>query len=164
MDDQETESPQEAVRPNPAWRRRYYTILAGQAVSQVGSSAVQFALVWFLAQETASPAAMGLAGLAAFLPGAILSPAAGIVADRHNRKRVCIAADLAAGIMATAFALAMGSWGVSVAAVIALLAARAAATAAAPILARSSGVRALEGDSSISFWFRRCMEQSRSPR
>ena len=128
MDDQETESPQEAVRPNPAWRRRYYTILAGQAVSQVGSSAVQFALVWFLAQETASPAAMGLAGLAAFLPGAILSPAAGIVADRHNRKRVCIAADLAAGIMATAFALAMGSWGVSVAAVIALLAARAAAT------------------------------------
>ena len=70
----------------------------------------------------------GLAGLAAFLPGAILSPAAGIVADRHNRKRVCIAADLAAGIMATAFALAMGSWGVSVAAVIALLAARAAAT------------------------------------
>ena len=128
MDNQETKGPQAAVRPNPAWRRRYYTILAGQAVSQVGSSAVQFALVWFLAQETASPAAMGLAGLAAFLPGAILSPAAGIAADRHNRKRVCIAADLAAGIMATAFVLAMGSWGVSVAAVIALLAARAAAT------------------------------------
>lgn len=44
MDDQETKNPQDATRPNPAWRRPYYTILAGQAVSQVGSSAVQFAL------------------------------------------------------------------------------------------------------------------------
>ena len=128
MDEQTTNAPQGSAAPNVAWRRPYYTILAGQAVSQVGSSAVQFALIWYLAQETASPAAMGLAGLAAFLPGALLSPAAGIVADRHNRKRVCIAADLAAGIMATAFALAMGAWGISVAAVIALLAARAAAT------------------------------------
>ena len=128
MDEQTTNAPQGSAVPNAAWRRPYCTILAGQAVSQVGSSAVQFALIWYLAQETASPAAMGLAGLAAFLPGALLSPAAGIVADRHNRKRVCIAADLAAGIMATAFALAMGAWGISVAAVIALLAARAAAT------------------------------------
>ena len=128
MDEQTTNAPQGSAAPNVAWRRPYYTILAGQAVSQVGSSAVQFALIWYLAQETASPAAMGLAGLAAFLPGALLSPAAGIVADRHNRKRVCIAADLAAGIMATAFALAMGAWGISAVAVIALLAARAAAT------------------------------------
>ena len=128
MDEQTTNAPQGSAAPSATWRRPYYTILAGQAVSQVGSSAVQFALIWYLAQETASPAAMGLAGLAAFLPGALLSPAAGIVADRHNRKRVCIAADLAAGIMATAFALAMGAWGISVAAVIALLAARAAAT------------------------------------
>lgn len=128
MDEQTTNAPQGSAAPNVAWRRPYYTILAGQAVSQVGSSAVQFALIWYLAQETASPAAMGLAGLAAFLPGALLSPAAGIVADRHNRKRVCIAADLAAGVMAAAFALAMGAWGISVAAVIALLAAREAAT------------------------------------
>jgi DHA3 family macrolide efflux protein-like MFS transporter len=128
VDEQTTNAPQGSAAPNAAWRRPYYTILAGQAVSQVGSSAVQFALIWYLAQETASPAAMGLAGLAAFLPGALLSPAAGIVADRHNRKRVCISADLSAGIMATAFALAMGAWGVSVAAVIALLAAREAAT------------------------------------
>ena len=105
--------------PETAWRRPYYTILAGQAVSQVGSSAVQFALVWYLAQATGSPAAMGLAGLAAFLPGALLSPVTGIVADRRNRKRVCIASDLAAGAMAAAFALAMGSWGVTVATVIA---------------------------------------------
>lgn len=111
-----------------AWKRPYFIILAGQAVSQVGSSAVQFALVWYLAQVTASPAAMGLASVAAFLPGALLSPVAGIVADRHNRKRICMAADLAAGIMAACFAAAMGLRGVSAAAVILLLAARSAAT------------------------------------
>ena len=97
VDEQTTNAPQRSAAPTATWRRPYYTILAGQAVSQVGSSAVQFALIWYLAQETASPAAMGLAGLAAFLPGALLSPA-------------------------------MGAWGISVAAVIALLAARAAAT------------------------------------
>ncbi|MDY5003115.1 MAG: hypothetical protein SO057_03110 [Atopobiaceae bacterium] len=87
----EEREPQETLTGRSSWKRRYYTILAGQAVSQVGSSAVQFALIWHLAQQTGSPSAMGLAGLAAYLPGALLSPVAGIVADRHSRKRVCMA-------------------------------------------------------------------------
>lgn len=128
MDEPQTEMPRTGTDPGTAWKRPYYTIIAGQAVSQVGSSAVQFALIWYLAQTTGSPSAMGLAGVAAFLPGALLSPVAGIVADRRNRKRVCIAADMAAGIMAATFALAMGSLGVSLVAVIFLLAARSAAT------------------------------------
>ena len=120
MDDQETKDPQGTTRPDVAWRRPYYTVLAGQAarpaagpprrrpttpstrarpslssretitnpwytihagqaVSQVGSSAVQFALVWFLAQETASPAAMGLAGLEAFQIVSMISTPIGLV-------------------------------------------------------------------------------------
>ena len=125
----EEREPQETQTGASSWKRRYYTILAGQAISQAGSSAVQFALIWHLAQQTGSPSAMGLAGLAAYLPGALLSPVAGIVADRYSRKRVCMAADLAAGIMAALFALALGHVGVSVSAVIVLLAARACATA-----------------------------------
>ncbi len=39
-----------------------------------------------------------------------------------------------------------------------------AATAAAPMRSRSAGVTAGLGASSISFWWRRCTEQSRSPR
>ena len=39
-----------------------------------------------------------------------------------------------------------------------------AATAVAPIRARSSGETAGDGASSITFWWRRCTEQSRSPR
>ena len=39
-----------------------------------------------------------------------------------------------------------------------------AATAVAPMRSRKLGVTAGDGASSISFWWRRCTEQSRSPR
>ena len=89
------------------WKRTFLTIVAGQAVSQVGSSAVQFALIWWLAEKTSSPLILGIAGLMAFLPTALLSPLAGVVADRYDRKAVCIAADMFAGVMAVAFALVL---------------------------------------------------------
>jgi len=62
--------------------------MAGQAVSLVGNSAVQFALMWHLTVTTGSAATLELAGLAGFLPSAVLSPVAGIVADRYSRKLV----------------------------------------------------------------------------
>ncbi|NLY49936.1 MAG: MFS transporter, partial [Firmicutes bacterium] len=59
---------------------------AGQTVSLVGSSAVQFALIWWLASETASPLLMSMAGLSAFLPQLLLGPIAGVWVDRLSRK------------------------------------------------------------------------------
>ena len=38
-----------------AWKRSFLTITAGQTVSLIGSSAVQFALIWWLSSETESP-------------------------------------------------------------------------------------------------------------
>ena len=40
----------------------------------------------------------------------------------------------------------------------------ASASAASPMRARSSASTTGDGDSSTSFWYRRCSEQSRSPR
>lgn len=54
----------------------FFYITAGQTVSLIGSSAVQFALIWWLASETQSPMMLGISGLAAFLPMTFLSPAA----------------------------------------------------------------------------------------
>ena len=90
---------------NRNWKRKFVTIAVGQMFSLIGSSAVQFALIWWIASETGSAAMMGLAGLAAFLPMALLSPAAGVVADRYSRKAVCICADLFIGLSAAVFAL-----------------------------------------------------------
>lgn len=86
------------------WQKKFFTIAIGQAVSLVGSSAVQFALIWWLASETESPMMMAMSGLVAFLPQIILGPFAGVWIDRLKRKYVVIAADLFMGIVAVVFA------------------------------------------------------------
>ena len=50
-------------------------------MSLLGSHGVQFALIWWLAEQTASPLMLGASGLAAYLPMTLLSPVAGIAAD-----------------------------------------------------------------------------------
>ena len=90
---------------NKTWKRKFFTIAIGQMASLIGSSAVQFALIWWIASETGSAIMMGLSGLVAFLPMTFLSPAAGIAADRYQRKHICIAADLFIGLVAAAFAV-----------------------------------------------------------
>ncbi len=92
------------------WKRSFFTIAAGQAVSLIGSSAVQFALIWWLASETASPIMMSLAGLAAFLPQMLLGPFVGVWIDRLPRKTIIIGADLFLGIAATCYAVALHFW------------------------------------------------------
>lgn len=87
------------------WQRKYFTILAGQTVSLIGSSAVQFALIWWLAQDSDSAIILSLVGLAAFLPQMILGPFVGVWLDRWDRKRVVIIADLSTGVMALILSL-----------------------------------------------------------
>lgn len=86
------------------WKRGFFTIAAGQTVSLIGSSAVQFALIWWLASESSSPMTMALAGLFAFLPQLVLGPFVGVWVDRLKRKTVIISADLFMGLVATVFA------------------------------------------------------------
>ena len=93
----------ETTQP-PHWRRSFFTVIAGQTVSLLGSSAVQFSLIWWLASETASPMMLAFSGLLAFLPQMLLGPFAGVWIDRLKRKTVLIGADLFTGLVATAFA------------------------------------------------------------
>lgn len=87
------------------WKRSFFTIVTGQSVSLIGSAAVQFSLIWWLASETASPMMLALAGLFEFIPHLLLGPFAGVWIDRLHRKTVIIAADLFAGICAALFAV-----------------------------------------------------------
>lgn len=54
------------------WKRDFFTIQIGQAVSLIGSSAVNFALLWWVASETDSPVMMAYASLFSFIPPIIL--------------------------------------------------------------------------------------------
>lgn len=70
----------------------------------LGSHGVQFALIWWLAEKTASPFMLGISGLAAYLPMSLLSPLAGIAADRYNRKFISVFSDMAMGMIALIYA------------------------------------------------------------
>lgn len=106
---------------NIKWRGKFLTIAVGQAISLIGSSAVQFALIWWLAEQTASPMIMGIAGLAAYLPMAFLSPFAGVAADKYSRKMICIAADLSMGLAALVAAFLLNAITFPIWAVLAIL-------------------------------------------
>ncbi|MBQ1252709.1 MAG: MFS transporter [Firmicutes bacterium] len=88
-----------------SWKTKFLAVASGQMVSLIGSSAVQFALIWWLTMETGSAVILGLAAVINFLPATFLSPYAGIIADRFNRKYICIISDLAIGAVALIFAL-----------------------------------------------------------
>lgn len=90
---------------NQHWKKSFLTIAAGQTVSLIGSSAVQFSLIWWLAIRSDSPLILSLAGLVAFLPQFFLGPFAGVWVDRLKKKHVVIAADMFIGIVSGLFAL-----------------------------------------------------------
>lgn len=87
------------------WKKSFLIIAAGQTVSLIGSSAVQFSLIWWLAIQTDSPLILSLAGLTAFLPQFFLGPFAGVWIDRMRKKTVVITADLFIGLVSGGFAL-----------------------------------------------------------
>ena len=75
------------------WKAPFFTIWTGQALSLVGSSVAQFALIWWLTTLTGSATVLATASLAALAPGIVLGPIAGAYVDRWNRRIVMIAAD-----------------------------------------------------------------------
>lgn len=77
------------------WKRDYFTILGGQAVSLITSGAMQMALIFYLTAKTDSALILSAASLAGFLPYAVLGPFIGVLVDRHSRKAVMILADMA---------------------------------------------------------------------
>jgi DHA3 family macrolide efflux protein-like MFS transporter len=96
--------------------RRFFLLWSGQALSLLGSLAVQFALVWWLTKETGSPAVLATAALVGLLPMVALGPLIGVLVDRWDRKRVMLAADavvaLASLLLAYLFARGAATTGV----------------------------------------------------
>lgn len=80
-------------QPQPKWQARFFTIWIGQAFSMLGSSLVGFAFVWYLTEQTGSATILAIGGLVNILPNAIVSPFAGALVDRWNRKAVMIVFD-----------------------------------------------------------------------
>ncbi|MGD2114401.1 MAG: MFS transporter, partial [Acidobacteriota bacterium] len=70
----------------------------GQLISLVGTGMTRFAGTVWIWQQTESATAVAFFWFFVFGPGIVLSPIAGALVDRWNRKRVLIGADLGAGL------------------------------------------------------------------
>jgi DHA3 family macrolide efflux protein-like MFS transporter len=75
------------------WKRRFLPVWGAQLFSLLGSGLVQFALVWYITQETGSAALLATSTLIALLPEVLLAPFAGAFVDRLNRRWVMVLAD-----------------------------------------------------------------------
>jgi DHA3 family macrolide efflux protein-like MFS transporter len=75
------------------WQVRFFTIWIGQAFSMLGSHLVGFAFVWYLTEMTGSATVLAIGSLMSMLPNVIVSPFAGALVDRWNRKLVLIVFD-----------------------------------------------------------------------
>ena len=88
-------------RPYDALKHRDFRRLAiTQLLSLVGSQMQNVAIDWHVWVLTRSPLALGLVGLVRVVPIVTLSLVGGIVADRHDRRRVMIATQSAMTLVA----------------------------------------------------------------
>ncbi len=76
-------------------------VWAGQIISVLASSMTQFALTIWAYQETGSATALGALNTTFILPFLLLSPIAGVMVDRYNRKLMMMVSDLTAVVATT---------------------------------------------------------------
>lgn len=100
----ESSTPTRSMRP-------FLTLWVGQVFSLLGSQLVQFALIWYLTQQTGSATVLAIASIAGILPQVVLGPFVGPLVDRWNRRRTMIVADalvaLATAVLAALFWLGL---------------------------------------------------------
>lgn len=75
------------------WKKNIILFLSSQMISLFGSSLVQYAIMWYITLNTQSGLMMTLYIICGFIPTFLLSPMAGVWADRYNRKLLIILAD-----------------------------------------------------------------------
>ena len=87
------------AKPEPEGGMAVFTLVwFGQVVSLVGSGLTAFALGVWVFQTTGSPTLYSMITVCSRLPGVAVSPIAGALIDRWDRRRVMIFSDIVAGL------------------------------------------------------------------
>jgi DHA3 family macrolide efflux protein-like MFS transporter len=85
--------------------RGFTAVWAGQLVSLLGTSMTNFAVIIWAWEKTGVATALALVGFSFVAPYILMSPFAGALVDRWNRKLVMMLSDLAAGLSTLAVLL-----------------------------------------------------------
>jgi DHA3 family macrolide efflux protein-like MFS transporter len=75
------------------WKYRTILFLISQNISLFGSLLVQYAIIWHITLETQSGSVMTISILCGFIPTFLVSPFAGVWADRFDRRRLIVLSD-----------------------------------------------------------------------
>ena len=78
--------------------RAFWIIWAGQVISLLGTSMTNFGLTIWAYEQTGEATSLALIGFFFVTPMVILSPTAGAIVDRSNRKLMMMVSDLAEGL------------------------------------------------------------------
>ena len=73
--------------------RHYLYFMAGQQFSLLGSGVIGFVITWWITVETQSVVFLSIATFLMILPQVIVSPFAGVLSDRLNRKTIIFTVD-----------------------------------------------------------------------
>lgn len=99
----------EPARPERSFRalrhRDFRLLWGAELLSGIGTQGLRAAVAWHIFALTGDPLQLGLLGLARFAPLLLLGLAGGVVADRGDRRRTLLLAQVA--LMATSAALAL---------------------------------------------------------
>ncbi len=87
--------------PTPArlFNRDFVLLWQGQLVSRMGSQALTIAMMFWTMEATGSASLMGAMMMAGTLPGVVLGPLAGTLADRVSRKWILVFCDAGSGLV-----------------------------------------------------------------
>lgn len=91
---------------NISWKNNIFRFLAAQTISLLGSSLVQYAIVWHIALSTSSGGMLTLSTMCGFLPQILLALFAGSWIDRFDRKKLIMLADALIALVTLALAIA----------------------------------------------------------
>jgi len=80
--------------------RNYQLFFAGQGVSLIGTWMQSTALPWLVFQKSGSKLLLGVVAFAGTVPASILTPLAGVISDRVDRRRILIATQTLAMLQA----------------------------------------------------------------
>ncbi len=83
----------------PTGMRAFFIIWLGQLVSLLGTAMSNFGLTIWAYETTGQATALALVGFFFVTPMVVLSPTAGAIVDRSNRKLMMMLSDLAAGFV-----------------------------------------------------------------
>ena len=88
------------------WKKDIALFLSAQTVTLLGSSIVQYAIIWYITLTTSSGLMITISTLCGFLPQLIISLFAGVWVDRYNRKYVSMISDAVIALVTLLLAVA----------------------------------------------------------